>query len=78
LTLIMQNKANFPQAEMNTSSIITNDYEKRCAFRVEQKQSQTKPISKQKSGDRRKKTAVTVQSLALRYPPSVLCPLAVR
>ncbi len=36
----------------------------------------TKPISKQKSEDRRQKTAGRVQSSVLRYPPSVLCPVS--
>jgi hypothetical protein len=41
----MQNKANFHQAKMNAKPIKTKDYEKRCAFRVQQKQSQSNPIS---------------------------------
>jgi hypothetical protein len=40
----MQNKANLARPKMNTRPIKTKDYEKRWAFRVEQKQSQTKPI----------------------------------
>jgi hypothetical protein len=39
----MQNKANFRKGQMNIKPIKTKDYEKRWAFTVEQKQSQTKP-----------------------------------
>jgi hypothetical protein len=42
--LFMQNKANFCKGQMNANSIITRDYEKRWALRVEQKQSQSNPI----------------------------------
>jgi hypothetical protein len=43
--VFLQNKANFHQAKMNAKPIKTKDYEKRCVFRVQQKQSQSKPIS---------------------------------
>ena len=42
--VFLQNKANFHQAKINARPIPTKDYEKRCAFRVRQKQSQSNPI----------------------------------
>jgi hypothetical protein len=43
--LFMQNKPNFHKAKMKAKPTKTKDYEKRWALRVEQKQSQTKPIA---------------------------------
>jgi hypothetical protein len=43
-SMILENKANLAKPKMNASSVATKDYEKRCTFRVEQKQSQSKPI----------------------------------
>jgi len=41
----MQNKANFRNGRMNTTFLLTKDYENETAFRLPKKQSQTKPIS---------------------------------
>jgi len=41
---ICKNKANFYKVTINTSSVITKDYEKKMRFQNLAKQSQTKPI----------------------------------
>jgi len=43
-TLFMQNKPNFPDAQMNASSILTKDYRKNDAFAVQKNKAKTNPI----------------------------------
>jgi hypothetical protein len=42
----MQNKANFQERQVKTTSFMKKDYENESAFRVEQKQTQSNPISR--------------------------------
>jgi hypothetical protein len=56
----MQNKANFPQAQMSASSIITKDYENKCLS----KRMENKPKQSQ-SQNRRQKTEFRKQNPGL-------------
>ena len=45
MTLIMQNEANLRNDKMNTTSLLTRDYENETGLRTPGKQTQSKPIS---------------------------------
>jgi len=46
-TLFMQNKANFPDAQMNVSPVVTREYKNKSNWKLGENKANTKPIQTQ-------------------------------